>query len=785
MPFKVLARTLLEMGAELISSDGIALYELVKNGFDARSDRVDIHVRVTLPYSAYMDHRNEIQRLAASDDNPDNVAALRDDIVKSLKNIPTEDSDRKTFIELLKRPRTKADLIERLDEAYAGTSYILVKDSGEGMSERDLVDNFLTIGTRNRYKEKRSDRSKKVLGEKGVGRLSAMRLGNRLEVRTSRAGETHWNLLDIDWTLFSHESDAMIESVNVSPTVGERKGSANSHGTELRIESLLGDWSEARLNEIAREQFARLNDPFSSEKRFPIGLWFNADRVQIPFFPNTYLAHAHAVLKAWFEVHPVEGPRLRYEVDYKYRDRQVKDTVVDLELLSTIDPSPISALVRLGPFEVEAYWYNRLKLRETVDDPLELRETRNFVQQWGGGLMLFRDGFRVNPYGSQDDDWLQLDPEAFKAKGYKVNRSQIVGRVAISSSDNPYLVDQTNREGLRSGLEKDVFIRVLRTLLAVQFRLYIDNVDKEEKTHELADLRALEEALGERERALLKSARKLAAQHPEAQPLVLQMEDFVQEIHQLTAAAEAMKEAAESELDKTVHLAGLGLMVEMISHELTRATQQALQTVTDARSRNLPADLVPTFKNLEGQMKTLEKRLRTLDPLSVSGRQTKVDFDLLELLKEIIESHQAQFSRHGIKPHLRVTGGNARSVPIHAVKGMFIQIFENLVANSVYWLKQERKKAESFEPRIDIVIDAAKEEVLFEDNGPGIPPARKELIFEAFYTSKPPGKGKGLGLYIARQLARYHGVEVKLSDRPTAHQERLNTFVVSYRKLRR
>jgi signal transduction histidine kinase len=324
----------------------------------------------------------------------------------------------------------------------------------------------------------------------------------------------------------------------------------------------------------------------------------------------------------------------------------------------------------------------------------------------------------------------------------------------------------------------------LRNLLAVQFRLFIDQADKDEKSNELADLSILEESLSEKERAILKTTHTLAKRHPEAQPLVLQMEDFVQEIHQLTAAAEAMKEAAESELDKTVHLAGLGLMVEMVAHELTRATQHALQTVMGTRQRELPADVIPVFRNLEAQLKTLEKRLRTLDPLSVSGRQTKGDFDVLELLSDTLDAHQAQFDRHSIVSKLTVEG-EARPKPLvlHAVKGMFIQIFENLIANSVYWLKQERRVSESFSPKIEIVVDRQKSELLFTDNGPGVPPARKELVFEAFYTSKPPGKGKGLGLYIARQLARYHGVEVKLSDRPTVHRERLNTFVVSFRKL--
>jgi hypothetical protein len=53
MSFRVAARTILELGAELISSDGIALYELIKNAMDARSRRVRIDVQVALTRTAY------------------------------------------------------------------------------------------------------------------------------------------------------------------------------------------------------------------------------------------------------------------------------------------------------------------------------------------------------------------------------------------------------------------------------------------------------------------------------------------------------------------------------------------------------------------------------------------------------------------------------------------------------------------------------------------------------------------------------------------------------------
>ena len=71
------------------------------------------------------------------------------------------------------------------------------------MSLADLTNVYLTIGTPSRLREREQWKAAArsgakniypVLGEKGVGRLSAMRLGQRLRVQTARATDSHWNV---------------------------------------------------------------------------------------------------------------------------------------------------------------------------------------------------------------------------------------------------------------------------------------------------------------------------------------------------------------------------------------------------------------------------------------------------------------------------------------------------------------------------------------------------------------------------------------------------------------
>jgi signal transduction histidine kinase len=228
-----------------------------------------------------------------------------------------------------------------------------------------------------------------------------------------------------------------------------------------------------------------------------------------------------------------------------------------------------------------------------------------------------------------------------------------------------------------------------------------------------------------------------------------------------------------------IHLAGVGLLVEVLAHELTRATTHTLDTLAVAAQQSLPANVTKTFASLEAQLRTLQKRLRILDPLSTRGRQTKEQFDLVAWVRTTLETHDAQFRRHGIRLHVHLLPEPGSKWNIRAVKGMVLQVLENLISNSVYWLKQRRKRVPTFRPEMIVDLDTEAQQIRFSDNGPGIEPKRQELIFQAFHSTKPPGLGNGLGLYIAREIAQYHGAALYLDDQ-TSSEGALHTFVFDF-----
>ena len=787
MSFRVTARTLLQLGAELISSDAVAFFELVKNAFDAGSPRADIDVVNRLDHTVCDAQRNLIGSYKASSPNEEAfqgaMVECKEALIDGLDySAPLADS----LARSVRVASSWDELLELIDEA----NYILIEDKGSGMSLHDLEEVYLTIGTRYRLQQRleqsrpdssSSTNSRPILGEKGIGRLSAMRLGWCLHVETTESGESHWNMLDVDWRDFDSPTEQFVGDIEVTPTSGDAKSAPEYSGTRIRITALAADWSSERLRNVANE-LSKLTNPFYPRSRYPVSLRFNNDAVPIPRFEQILFTQAHAAVQGTYSLEQGE-PRFAGSVNYLLRNREKTFSYDWRDLFALTDKIPLPVLRGVGPFSVEFYWYNRQALR-AVDGIGTRRQVQELVNEWSGGLMLFRDGFRVYPYGSPDDDWLDLDRKALASAGYKVNRKQIIGQVKIGILDNPRLVDQTNREGLRECQEKDALVKLLKHLLEVDFRAFINQVDKETRAQEPVSFDELEERASNEERQMRYYIEALLNKYPQLRrddQITRPLQESVSKIRLMLDEASDLASSYERGYTELLNLAGLGLMVEIVAHELNRATRYALQALAAPRrvetTNGQPMD---HFQVLEAQLKTLQKRLRILDPLSTAGRQVKERFDLIQWVDEILQSHEAQFTRHRIDYKLSVQPeGSPENMRVRMVKGMVAQIVENILSNSVYWLKQQKVLDATFEPKIEIVIDTEAKNIQVTDNGPGVDPDRKDDIFQPFVTTKPPGEGKGLGLYLSREIASYHNAALGMSHVRSVHSGRLNTFVLS------
>jgi signal transduction histidine kinase len=788
--FRVSARTVLHLGSELISSDAIAFYELIKNAFDAGSPRIDVDVKIRIQQDLVVIVRELLREEKSKASGPRVKASMAASMRQWLtEGLIADAPDVGTWRQEIERAASYRDFETILDDA----NEIVIADKGHGMSLKELKDVYLTIGTPVRSIQRRCKEAagRPVLGEKGVGRLSMMRLGDKVSIRTAKAGEGYWNLLEIDWRRFSEDEGALIESVKLAPIVDRDSTKAHQEqGTTITIRVVKTVWTEASLKEGVGREVARMMDPFISKVAFPVHLRFNTKAVEVQRFDKVLFAHAHMSFHAKFER---DGEGLLYldgelAVRHKTVDRRERISVDGQTLKNVLVSVPSETadnfagmtLRRLGPFSVTLYWFNRQRLT-AIDGIGTKEEVKDLVNRWAGGLMLFRDGFRVGSYGAHDDDWLDLDKAALSRGGYKMNKAQFVGKVDIGATNNPYLIDQTNREGLRDNEEKDVFRRLLKWVI-VTF-LY-QKMAAWEKAVEAAEPekvveKKIEAAKRSVERAVVAAKRLTTNDGHDQKKVTEEMNTALADVREVLPQVRRFVERAAKDRSEIVHLAGIGLLLEIIAHELTRSVINSLGAIKQGR-KLATGPLARSLMVLEAGLRTIEKRLRLLDPLSTAGRQRKESFDVIEWVRLITDSHEEQMEATGIKLVLRVEG-RSKGWPVKMVKGMFVQILENLLNNSVYWLRRvDKKKAgKRFFPKIEIVLQPETRTIRITDNGPGIAEARAEDVFNAFYTERPEGESHGLGLYISREVASYNDATLILSAEPVIHPGRFNSLVLT------
>lgn len=796
--FKVSARTVLELGSELISSDAIAFYELIKNGVDAGTkDGVTIKFKVVLARRDYLELRHTVNRLRNMPDNG-NHAEDEFDFEEALAELLDETRAR-FFSDAGKLYDRAIEFLENIDdldeydaalEEIDALNQVTVSDTGSGMSLEQLETVFLVLGTKSRKEEVDTAFEDGVseapyLGEKGIGRLSAMRLGDRLTVRTAREEDETFNILDIDWTDFE-DPQKMIEDVTIEPRVGGEKPQPDYSGTDIRVRRLKANWDRNRVERLAVDDFSLLANPIGKSKRHRIAIFWNGERINFARLDKNFLSHAHATLKGEYKIRDgspelmlrMELVNLGFEhpVEHQIETLKFDDLLAALVGLrqkrSRENKRDVNAaaLTDVGPFNFELYWFNRATLRKGRSTG-DYQALRKLLDQWMG-VRLYRDGFRVYPYGTEDDDWLELDRTALRAKGYALNRIQFVGQVDIGRFSNPHLIDQTNREGLRHTPEEAVLKEAIQ--LAVD-RLRdemkrVENAFKKNKPRVPTDptrTKALEQRMKKAIRALARSADE------DQREIVAEFEEMREEFSRYAAEARERILELEQDTDQMVAMAGVGLMVEVVAHELARSAEDALDTLNKLQRKNVPEEVRSRLESLRASMKAISKRLRILDPLSVSGRQRKEAFELDELVRDLLSAHEAQFDRHHVKLETHFPD---RPVALKAVKGMVAQVIENLVSNSVYWMDIERERKLGFKPLLTIAVEDNPPRVRVTDNGPGISPEYAERVFDLFFSLKDKSRRRGLGLFIAREAAEHNGGALVIDTEIVNREGRYTTF---------
>ena len=223
-------------------------------------------------------------------------------------------------------------------------------------------------------------------------------------------------------------------------------------------------------------------------------------------------------------------------------------------------------------------------------------------------------------------------------------------------------------------------------------------------------------------------------------------------------------ETLEQQLDDFSSLAAVGLTAESITHEFPNLILR-INDANSALKKSLERGMIDTnlckdFSRLVSiTTNAMTIQLRHISPALRYARESKESFDVCGFF----EKQKNDFYDPALKGDgITFTIECKNSFTININTGRFIQVLDNLTNNSVYWLKH-RLESDSFSPEIRIVID--KPWIYVSDNGRGITPSVEESIFDPFVTTKPKGQGRGLGLFIVRQLLDAIGCYITLDER--------------------
>lgn len=402
------------------------------------------------------------------------------------------------------------------------------------------------------------------------------------------------------------------------------------------------------------------------------------------------------------------------------------------------------------------------------------------------GIKIYRDKFRVKPYGESGNDWLFLDKEKVKdTHGYLVGNNQTIGRINISDEKNPLLIDATNREGI---IENTAFEQ-LRTFIKDCISL-ISEIRKEAyEAGERERLRLEEEKkrLEEKKAALTQTHGKVfsmlgdimdSAKAEDVMPgMVAMLESFATTLESHVKKQQEYQDKYEKNAEKRVkliqesldftvselttykNLASLGMLASEFGHETSDIVNRVKNSV-HAVTRN-----IRRIEGLESSVTLLDvvkkdfRRISAYSEMIIAflrkkKREPNEKLSLSEVINEICGFYKEILDEFNIS--LMISCDDSIVLKMRQID--LESIIINLITNAYAQLKVCTKR------NISIRTCKNRDEIkiFVEDSGPGVPTENREKIFKAFESTKDDGIG--LGLNIVRDIVTSYGGTVVCRD---------------------
>lgn len=692
----------------------------------------------------------------------------------------------------------------------ASESRLYIIDNGCGMTSETIVKHWMTIGTNDKLVNERTEGKNRIKsGAKGIGRFALNRLGRKAEMITFTDSKGGW-LWSVDWLSFERANVLSDIKATLDPiSIEEAKRKISNfgldrlpitdwfvekcfHGTILCISDLIDEWEETNLNSLQKN------------------------------LENLIPEHVHSVFGLYLfnmqdltwggKINPAEYDEFDYKVTAKYEGGRtinvnIERNELNVSLLETNysrvftrkdmqkEPYRIEdfhkktvghvltvndnvkqeLLDKVGSFTFSFYFIKNSTQDERDKDgfkkyPYNIVDS-SYRKAWlskFGGVRIFRDDFRVRPYGENGNDWLDLGRRQAqspggagqKLGGYRIRPNQIAGVVNISRINNPSFEDKSSREGIQ---ENDAFALFKNLLLKI---ISVFELDRNYIMYNLSEQYKVEHPVEQRAKDIVKKALQYNEEQSEKNKDIKILASSYQSLEQEL-------EDKEKELAMIRSLASMGISVATFNHELRSIMLRLLPRNELLRSilmKNLPVERFEgqrfgnPYKELDimkGEDEKLYNWLQYSLHLIQRNKRDKKKIYLSDYFQRFTESWHPTLSKKNISIELKLNGIDKAAV--NAIEMDLDSVYNNFVANSINAFLKSREESKRI--NINVFNDHGYVVVDFIDNGCGLSPEYQnnpDVIFNAFETSTVDNKnnkiGTGMGLFIAK------GVIEKIPD---------------------
>ncbi|MGF6096954.1 ATP-binding protein [Pseudomonas sp. 18175] len=678
------------------------------------------------------------------------------------------------------------------DFQASSDSKIIIEDNGRGMTYDVIVNHWANPATPVKLVGKKTTATTKrgriIQGEKGIGRFALLKIGKKVSITTRAIGNDSEFILGLDVSKFENDfidandkalflddlaltlrenSPAEIiipKAIRMGATVVKRR----PYGTKIEISHLPGIWSKGKVAKVY-EDLARLQSIFdfksSEEEIEATESGKRDDKFEVfiyrgnefePFAEQRKdrlgeLLESRTVLN-------IEGSYVQEQRCFDFALNGRRDTI-------SLSDARITGLkvfrdhfgkngeilesrgTESGSFKFKFYVFDfspDAAAKFELDD-----QDRKLIKEHR--IYLYRDGIRVYPYGDPDDDWLLIDVRRGTVRASEfLSNDQVVGYVNISQSGNPHLQDKTSREGLVDvGNATDDFRALLQIFLAwVRKTPYGTHLIQKKKKDDVDTFKkeAVQKSFDEASQAI-ENGSKIDAQ---------------KKISEANRQYKAEKRYLVQRAETTEHLAGVGLSVEAASHDLMLAMARSTSALDALLKQANRGDILdPEFlqrelSSIRGLLSFVEMQMKDMQQLFGSSKQRKKSIRIEDTLEKVYKIYSTTLNKEKIEFSIENTGSPLVAKTTEAV---LLQLFLNLFDNAVYWLQGTNHPR-----KIEVLLDGTNGQLIFADSGPGFRQEDIPYIFEPFYSGKGED-GRGLGLYIAKQLLERQDYTIDIAER--------------------